>query len=88
MTLSRPLSGTATVVVTIGGGSAVNGTDYVAPTTQTVTFTAGQIEQFVYVAAIPVGTAGAGKSLNLTLSSPTGTATLLKSTGTVILGNG
>ena len=53
-----------------------------------MTFTAGQIEQYVYVAAIPVGTAGAAKTATITLSSPTGSATLLRSSGTVILGNG
>jgi Arylsulfotransferase (ASST)/Calx-beta domain len=88
VTLSRPSGTTTTVVATIGGGSAVNGTDYAAPATETLTFVAGQVEQFVYIAAIPVGTAGASKTVNITLGTPTGSATLVKSTGIVTLGNG
>jgi hypothetical protein len=87
VTLNRPLATTATVVVNVGGGTAVNGTDYLAPATQTLTFTAGQVEQFVYLAAIPVPTPGAARSVNLSLSTPSG-ATLLKSVGAVVLGNG
>jgi len=87
VTLSQPLATSATVVVGITGGTAVNGSDYIGPATQTLTFTAGQVEQFVYLAAIPVSSPGAAKTVSLSLSSPTG-ATLLKSAGTVILGGG
>jgi hypothetical protein len=74
VTLSRPLGVAATVVVSFGGGSAVNGTDYLAPPTQTVTFTAGQIEQFVYLVAAPVGPRAA-QNANVTRRSPTRSAT-------------
>jgi hypothetical protein len=88
VTLSQPLSATSTVTVNVTNGSALNGTDYVAVPTQTLTFAPGQVQQYVFVGAVPVATPGSAKTVNVTLSGPTGSATLAKSAGTVILGNG
>jgi hypothetical protein len=77
MTLSRTSgsSGTVTAHYTVGGGTAVAGSDYV-PTSGTVTFGPGVTSASFSVPVLDDGTFGPDRTLGLTLSNPTGGATL------------
>ena len=88
MTLSRPAATTVTAIVTIGNGSAIAGRDYVAAPIQAVTFAPGQIEQSVFIAAVPNALPGLTSTMSVTASAATGGVVVVRPVGTVVLGNG
>ena len=83
LTRTNGISGAITVNYATANGTAVAGTDYVM-TTGTLTFAADQANQSFSVPILNNGQAGPNKTVNLTLSNPTGGATLGSLTNAVL----
>jgi hypothetical protein len=84
--LSRPSVGTVSVNVATVNGTAVAGSDFVAPATQTLTFRPGEMVKTVDVALIN-DTASEGREFfDLRLSSPVGATLLAQPTGRATIG--
>jgi Calx-beta domain len=93
VTLSKPASTDVTATVSIGGGTAVNGTvvkvlpaDYKAPATKTVKIKAGHLSTFVSVRTLRDTVASEGDEyFTEALSAPTPGVTINKGVGTVTI---
>ena len=81
-------AGGATVDYATSNGTASGGSDYVAITTTTLTFAAGETSKTVDVTLIGDETVEIDETLNLTLSNPTGTSVIIgDATGTGTITN-
>jgi len=79
--LTNPSSSAITVNVAQTGGTAINGTDYSAYTTQTLTFNAGVTSQSFSITPIQDNIdEGSGESVIFTLQTPNAAGTLTGST--------
>lgn len=86
--LSAPATTTVGVKATLGGGTAVAGTDYVAMAPMTLTFSPGQYQKAIKIAIKSHANVQPNKSLFVSLSSPSAGLTIGKSLGGIsILGN-
>lgn len=85
LTLSHALAGDVSVKFTSTDGTATAAQDYTAATNQTVTFTAGQTSQTVEVPILSDTVAEDPETINLALSSPTGTNLALGAPSTATL---
>jgi hypothetical protein len=75
LTRTNGVTGAVSLNYATADGTAVAGTDYIA-STGTVTFAADQASQSFTVPILNSGAAGPNKTLNVTLTTPTGGATL------------
>ena len=67
---SNPLLGPISVNFATGGGTAAAGVDY-TPTSGTLTFTNGQLLNYIFVPILPNSLVQSNQTFNVTLSSPT-----------------
>lgn len=77
LTLSHALAGDVSINFSSSDGTATAGQDYTSATNQVVTFTAGQTSRTVDVPILPDTDSEDPETINLALSSPTGTNLLL-----------
>ncbi len=83
VTMSQPAAGTVTVTATFAGVSATNGTDFKVGSglVKTLTFSPGQTLKYVTAVILPDTADEVDESISVTLSTPTGGATLGRSLG-------
>ncbi len=84
VTLSAPAAGTVTAQFATANGTATAGSDYTA-TTGTVTFMPGMTSQTITVPILGDTTPESNETFTVTLTSPTGGATLGTAVGTATL---
>jgi chitinase len=83
VTLSAPAAGPVTVVATVAAGTATAGVDFKKAYTKTLTFKPGQTTRHVTVGILPDTAVEGDETVTITLSSPTGGATLGRANGTL-----
>ncbi|HEX6704731.1 MAG TPA: Calx-beta domain-containing protein [Albitalea sp.] len=86
VTLDRPSTGIVSVSAGTVNGTAVAGTDFVAPATQVISFLPGEMVKVVDVALINDTTAETREFFDLRLSSPVGATLLPQPTGRAFIG--
>ena len=84
--LNKPSTGSVNVNVAAVNGTAVAGSDFVAPPTQTLTFLPGEMVKVVDVALINDTAAEGREFFDLRLSSPVGATLLPQPTGRATIG--
>ncbi len=86
VTLDKPSTGNVSVNYATVNGTALAGSDYTAPATQTLTFTPGEMVKVVTVDLINDSLAEGREYFDLKLSSPVGATLLAQPTGRASIG--
>ncbi len=86
LTLDRPSTGTVKVDVATADGTALAGSDYVAKSTQTISFAAGEVVKTVTVNLSNDSTAEGGEYFDLKLTNPVGATLLTQAHGRANIG--
>jgi hypothetical protein len=86
VTLDKPSTGNVSISYATVNGTALAGSDYTAPATQTLTFTPGEMVKVVTVDLINDSLAEGREYFDLKLSSPVGATLLAQPTGRASIG--
>ncbi len=87
ITLRTAATSPMTVLVTVAGGSATAGSDYVTAVTRTVKFPIGASSRQISINVVPDASTEGDETISVTLSAPTAGLTIARGSGSITIQN-